>query len=207
MNKLAIAMVVTGCWSDAQPAKPAPTGATTTTTSPSAPAYGGAAYGGAASVSDAAQPGPFASLTGTGDLSTGFDDTAADGGLVGRGSAGDGSGLARPSRAAAPLVSFGQFTVTTGLDQVIIRRYTKRAAAKIQYCYEKALLSTPGLAGTMVVQFRIEPTGKVGAATGSGLAGVDACVVDTIKQIEFPKPQGGTNVEVRAPFSFRPAAS
>jgi hypothetical protein len=193
--------------------------------------------------------GAFASLTGTGDISSGFDDTNIYGGLlgnddtmtggfgygrsgfgpggggtgwgtigtgrygtIGRGS-GTGSGYGvggrggmRGRSAAVPTVSIGQPNAQGDLDKAIIRRYIKRNIQKIQYCYEKALLAKPKLAGTVQTQFFIKPDGTVANATASGVdPDVSNCLASVIKMIEFPKPKGGGGVQVNYPFTFRPA--
>ncbi len=196
------------------------------------------------------QGGTFASITGTGDISSGFDDMDIQGGLLGNeagemaggfgfgrsgfgpggggtgwgtigtgrfGTIGHGSGTGsgygigsgrggmrgRPS--AVPSVRIGQPQSGGGLDKAIIRRYIKRNIQKITYCYEKQLLASPGLEGTVNTQFFISPNGTVTTANASGVNGeVASCVASVIKGIEFPKPKGGGGVQVNYPFNFRP---
>jgi pSer/pThr/pTyr-binding forkhead associated (FHA) protein len=196
------------------------------------------------------QGGAFASLTGTGDISSGFDDTDIYGGLLGNeagemqggfgygrsgfgpggggtgwgtigtgryGTIGHGSGTGsgygvgggrggmRGRQASVPQVRIGQPSAVGDLDKAIIRRYIKRNIDKITYCYEKELLATPGLTGTVTTQFFISPNGTVSAANASGVNGaVASCVASVIKAIEFPKPKGGGGVQVNYPFNFRP---
>jgi pSer/pThr/pTyr-binding forkhead associated (FHA) protein len=195
------------------------------------------------------QGGAFSSLTGTGDISSGFDDTNIYGGLLGKeagemqggfgfgrsgfgpggggtgwgtigtgryGTIGHGSGTGdgygvgggrggiRGRTAAVPTVSIGQPNAQGDLDKAIIRRYIKRNQQKIQYCYEKELLAKPALSGTVMTSFLITPNGNVSQATGSGVdPEVASCVASVIKNIEFPKPKGGGNVQVNYPFIFR----
>ena len=170
------------------------------------------------------QGGAFASITGTGDISSGFDDKNIYGGLtaeggwgtIGTGSVGSGGGTGsgygvgrggmRGRSAAVPTMSIGQPEVKGDLDKAIIRRYVKRNINKLQYCYEKELLKQPKLAGTSTVEFVIGVDGIVSSSTASGLdANVDACIADVIKGIEFPKPKGGGAVSVRYPLTVRPA--
>ncbi len=196
------------------------------------------------------QGGAFASLTGTGDISSGFDDSDIYGGLLGNeagemqggfgygrsgfgpggggtgwgtigtgryGTIGHGSGTGsgygvgggnggmRSRKASVPQVRIGQPSAVGDLDKAIIRRYIKRNIQKITYCYEKQLLATPGLTGTVATQFFISPNGTVTAANASGVNGeVASCVASVIKAIEFPKPKGGGGVQVNYPFTFRP---
>ncbi len=195
------------------------------------------------------QGGAFASLTGTGDISSGFDDSNIYGGLLGNEAgemnggfgfgrsgfgpggggtgwgtigtgrygtighgAGTGSGYGvgggrggmRGRTAAVPTVSIGQPSAQGDLDKAIIRRYIKRNQQKIQYCYEKELLAKPNLSGTVMTNFLITPNGNVSVSNGTGVdPNVASCVAGVIKNIEFPKPKGGGNVQVNYPFIFR----
>jgi hypothetical protein len=65
----------------------------------------------------------------------------------------------------------------------------------------------PDLSGTITTQFTINGNGAVISvkATGMGNAGVESCVADAIRSIQFPKPTGGGFVNVTYPFSFRSA--
>ena len=104
-----------------------------------------------------------------------------------------------------PTVSIGQPNVAGDLDKAIIRRYIKRNIQKIQYCYEKQLLASPGLQGTVLATFSITPTGSVRDAKGTGVhPSVSSCVASVIDRIEFPKPKDGGLVRVNYPFTFRP---
>jgi outer membrane biosynthesis protein TonB len=101
-------------------------------------------------------------------------------------------------------VSIGQPNAQGDLDKAIIRRYIKRNQQKIQYCYEKELLAKPIISGTVMTNFLITPNGNVSSSTGSGVdPEVANCVANVIKNIEFPKPKGGGNVQVNYPFIFR----
>lgn len=99
----------------------------------------------------------------------------------------------------------GQATGEGPLDKAIIRRYIKRNLQKIQSCYDKELLASPGLAGTVTVTFEIGVDGGVASSIGTGLANVDACVAGVIKGIEFPKPAAVTKVNY--PFEFSPSGA
>ena len=196
------------------------------------------------------QGGSFASQTGTGDISSGFDDLDIQGGLVGGepgemaggfgfgrsgfgpggggtgwgtigtgryGTIGHGSGTGsgygvgsgrggmRGRQAAVPSVRIGSPSSVGDLDKAIIRRYIKRNIQKISYCYEKQLLASPTLEGTVATRFFIGTQGVVMDSQASGVNGeVSGCVAAVIKAIEFPKPKGGGGVQVNYPFTFRP---
>ncbi|MFT3696691.1 MAG: AgmX/PglI C-terminal domain-containing protein [Kofleriaceae bacterium] len=167
--------------------------------------------------------GAFASLTGTGEISSGFEDENIYGsGLLGNDTTKDGDGWSKIGtgkgksegvgtgkgkgglmRHDNPTTSIGQPTVTGGLDKAIIRRYVKRNIQKILSCYETELDKRPKLAGQITAEFRIGVDGLVSASKASGFdKTVATCVAGVIKTIEFPKPQGGA-VEVKYPFTFK----
>ena len=104
-----------------------------------------------------------------------------------------------------PLVRLGQPNAQGDLDKAIIRRYIKRNVQKITYCYEKELLASPALSGTVSTQFFITPNGVVASSSANGVSPkVAECVAGVIKAIEFPKPKGGGGVQVNYPFTMTP---
>jgi hypothetical protein len=130
------------------------------------------------------------------------------GGVLGHG-AGTGQGGGNPcggmrGRGHVPVVLLESATVTGPLDRAIIRRYIKRNLNRIQSCFEHALQSHPGLAGTVTAMFEIGTDGRVASSSATGLADVDTCIAGVIKAIEFPKPAATTTVTF--PFVFRPAS-
>ena len=93
-----------------------------------------------------------------------------------------------------------------GVDAALIRRYVQRAISKIGYCYEKALLASPTLGGTVKTQFTVNPNGTVIGSSASGVAPeVSGCVADVIKGIQFPKI--GAVASIKYPFTFRRSGS
>ncbi|MBA3503830.1 MAG: AgmX/PglI C-terminal domain-containing protein [Deltaproteobacteria bacterium] len=108
--------------------------------------------------------------------------------------------------AGPPKVTLNMPTESGGLDKAIIKRYMKRQTAKISYCYESELLVNPNLSGVVNVQFLITAQGSVSVANGAGMSPkVANCVAGIVKNIEFPKPANGGNVQVNYPFTFRAA--
>jgi hypothetical protein len=113
----------------------------------------------------------------------------------------------RPRRAAtfaipAPDVEGG------GLHKDIVRRYVRRKQAQLTYCYEKELLASPKLGGTVRATFTITDRGTVAgtAISGLGNATVEACIASTLASIEFPRPRGGP-VRVTYTFELQPPPS
>jgi hypothetical protein len=151
--------------------------------------------------------GPGGGGTGWGTIGTGRYGTIGHGSGTGSGyGVGGGRGGMRGRTSSVPTVSIGQPVANGDLDKAIIRRYIKRNIQKITYCYEKALLAKPKLAGTVQTQFTISPNGTVVTATGAGVdPDVASCVAGVIQGIQFPQPKGGGGVQVNYPFTFRPA--
>ncbi|MEZ4268956.1 MAG: AgmX/PglI C-terminal domain-containing protein [Myxococcota bacterium] len=75
-------------------------------------------------------------------------------------------------------------------------------------CYEKELMSSPGLSGKITFQWTITPDGKVSGASQQtstmSNTEVSTCVLGIIRGMKFPKPTGGS-VQVVYPFIFRSA--
>jgi hypothetical protein len=111
--------------------------------------------------------------------------------------------------ATAPTTKFCQTTecvVGGDADPAIIRRYIKRSASKISYCYEKALLASPGLSGTVATRFTVMPDGHVTQSTASGVSEeVSSCMAAVISNIHFPAFKAA--FEVKYPFHVHPAGA
>ncbi len=109
----------------------------------------------------------------------------------------------------APDVLVGTASVRGSLDKEIIRRTVRRHLNEVRFCYEKALAAHPSIAGRVVVQFTIAPTGRVLVAllqrTTLGVASVESCMVEAVGRWEFPQPAGGGLVSVSYPFQLAPA--
>jgi hypothetical protein len=119
------------------------------------------------------------------------------------------NGRPRKHVAQIPTTKFGKpsgCSGDAGCDPSIIRKYIKRYASKIAFCYEKQLLATPGLAGTVDTLFTVMPNGTVMGAKASGVhENVSQCVAEVISNIEFPKFE--SPFQVKYPFHMRPAGS
>lgn len=84
-----------------------------------------------------------------------------------------------------------------------IKQRLESNAMKLRYCYEKALLKNPVLAGTVELRFTIEKAGAVADAGATGVDGeVSRCVAQVIGGIEFPRRAAAT--EVTGKLTFRP---
>jgi Ca-activated chloride channel homolog len=94
------------------------------------------------------------------------------------------------------------------LHKDIVRRYVRRKQAMLTYCYEKELITSPDLGGTVRATFTISEGGTVSgtAVSGLGNAAVEACIASTLASIEFPRPRGGP-ARVTYTFELQPPPS
>ncbi|MBI4957300.1 MAG: AgmX/PglI C-terminal domain-containing protein [Myxococcales bacterium] len=146
--------------------------------------------------------------TGTGTIGLGSLGTLGHGTGTGTGpgygtSAARLQGSTRPSSAVRP----GAATAVGSMDPAIAQRIVRRHTAKMRYCYERALLTSPNLEARLVAAFTIGADGAVKAASadGSGPAELKACIRGVLAGMTFPQPTGGGIVTVRYPFTFTSA--
>jgi metallo-beta-lactamase class B len=96
--------------------------------------------------------------------------------------------------------------VRGSLDKEVIRRVIRNHLADIRSCYERELSKDRYLVGRISVQFTVASTGDVIASSLQSStmdnASVEDCVVRTVRQWKFPKPQGGGVVIISYPFNF-----
>jgi hypothetical protein len=96
----------------------------------------------------------------------------------------------------------GQGVLSKEEIQAVIQKHI----GEIQYCYEKQLRSTPGLAGKVVLEWTIGTDGrvKVVKSSNSSLKSAEAinCMSTKVKTWVFPTPRGAGSVIVTYPFIF-----
>ncbi|MDB4980545.1 MAG: putative abductin-like protein, partial [Myxococcales bacterium] len=110
-----------------------------------------------------------------------------------------------------PSISSSGAAVRGGLDKEIVRRVVRQHLNEVRFCYSEALARNPTLAGRVVVQFTIAPTGRVIAAalqtSSLGAPAVEQCIVKATQRWEYPRPSGGGLVVVSYPFQLMAAGS
>jgi hypothetical protein len=99
----------------------------------------------------------------------------------------------------------------SGLPESVISAEVARSASRVKACHEIRLASAPRLAGLISVAFVIGPEGNVVqsevAEDTTGHPTLASCVVDVVKAMKFPKPEGGGNVNVTFPWFFHVAGN
>lgn len=95
------------------------------------------------------------------------------------------------------------------INESELNKTLRRHMHRFQYCYEKALLAKPSLAGQVTVGWTIDGSGRAQGAkvVASQLndAGLHSCLTGIIAGITFPTAQGGA-VGVKYPFNFQSTA-
>lgn len=106
-----------------------------------------------------------------------------------------------------PVVDAPRPVVDGGIDSAIIRRHIKSKLARIEHCYERELMQSPELDGTVTSEFLIDGRGAVihASARGMGNSRLESCVADIIESIQFPRSADQSSVKVTYPFHFRRA--
>jgi hypothetical protein len=112
------------------------------------------------------------------------------------------------SRDKVPVLTPDEPVVGT-TDKDVIRRVVRSHINEIRDCYTLGLAKDPTLAGRIMIDFTIGPTGAVVNANASDVSGladpaVPTCIVDAILTWTFPKPHGGGSVNVSYPFNLVP---
>jgi len=92
-----------------------------------------------------------------------------------------------------------------GLSRDEVKRVIDAHMDEVVYCYEKTLLSSPGLSGKAVFEWKVLLSGRVGEVNikSSSLRSnqIHSCIKSAIKTWQFPQPTG-TAVFVSFPFIF-----
>jgi outer membrane biosynthesis protein TonB len=130
-------------------------------------------------------------------------------GVIGHdGGPGVGTGARMRSDAGVPLRLLSPSATKNGrLPPEIIQRIVRHHYGAFRTCYEKSLVTSPSLAGRVVVSFTIRTDGTVANAKDAGSRiiqkDVVSCVVDAFAKLVYPQPEGG-EVKVVYPIVFAP---
>jgi outer membrane biosynthesis protein TonB len=93
-----------------------------------------------------------------------------------------------------------------GEERRAIADVVRGNSGPIRDCYEKRLQQISTLQGKLITRFDIGPGGKVIGASAEGIGDREliACVLGTVRRLEFPKPRSGGKLRVAYPFRFEP---
>ena len=141
------------------------------------------------------------------------DEEVGSGGIGfgpgGQGNAGKSGGFAPKTH--TPVAEFaGVPTVTGPLAPSLIEYVVKRHLNAIRYCYQRELLKSADLQGTLTVRFTIQSDGKVTSSQTQDSTlnneAVDSCVATRFTRMQFPYPDNGETVTVLFPLKFNSKA-
>ena len=90
-----------------------------------------------------------------------------------------------------------------------IERIINRHQGRITGCYETALNQDPTLGGQITFEWTVNADGSVNNAreqtSTMGSPGVSNCILDIIRTMDFPEPDGDSSVQIAYPFAFQSA--
>lgn len=148
-------------------------------------------------------PAPGGGTVGSGNYNT----IGGPGGSGPFGPGGRGPGLDPRGRQrfSGPTVSIKNPQTKGAIDKSIIRSYIQRQHERIRHCYERTLLTTPDVTGTVTTSFVISPEGRVirASATGIGNGSLESCITEVVRNISFPRTDAGELTQVTYPFELR----
>lgn len=97
-----------------------------------------------------------------------------------------------------------------GLDKLVVENALAKRRAAMRYCYEQALVRTPGLGELRAsLRFRVDEQGRAEDLRIAGLPAdqqeLGACLRTAAESAVFPPTSPGTEVRVRYPVRLQPA--
>lgn len=109
-----------------------------------------------------------------------------------------------PAAPRIPKVRQAKSTVTGAMSTSIIRRIVRAHINEVRYCYNEGLAHDPDLEGRVVVQFKIDPEGKVAESEVASSTvpndAVGTCIAGAVERWKFPRPGDGDTAVVTYPF-------
>jgi len=119
---------------------------------------------------------------------------------------GAGHGLGMSSRRVSN-VQFGPLQVVGDLPPAVIERIMRQRVGVMQVCYQRGLARDLGLSGRINARFVIGKDGEVLSVVNGGTDLADpevvACVLASLRSLQFPTPEATSFVTVAFPVFFR----
>ncbi|HKQ69168.1 MAG TPA: AgmX/PglI C-terminal domain-containing protein [Polyangiaceae bacterium] len=161
------------------------------------------ACGGAQAPASATAPSP-------GDMSTATDMSPASPGSLATPAASATQPVAAPPVAA--LASASAKSENGGPDRKMedIRAVVAGNREAFRACYDRALKAHPGIKGTFVLSFVVNPDGSIKSAEADQrkseihAADLETCAASVVKALKFPPSRKGLESQVSYPFDFNP---
>ncbi|MBR58768.1 MAG: hypothetical protein CMH54_12205, partial [Myxococcales bacterium] len=113
----------------------------------------------------------------------------------------------KKKRRKKTLVKAGSLKIRGGYDRALIKQYIRRQLRQLKWCHQKAIQRNKNVGGTIVVEFYIEVTGRVGYAkikrSTAKDSQLEACVAEKMGRWRFPPAKDGSTAVVTYPFIFK----
>ena len=138
---------------------------------------------------------------------------AGGGGYGTKGKGGGQAGYGKLSMAGSagnmPIPLGREAIIDGGLDRDVIDGVIQRNMGQIRFCYEQGLQLDASLSGRVGVKFVIGANGQIKVAdvenTTLNSKQIEDCILLRLRSWKFPLPDGGVDVKVSYPFSFKRA--
>lgn len=138
---------------------------------------------------------------------------AGGGGYGTKGKGGGQAGYGKLSMAGSagnmPIPLGREAIIDGGLDRDVIDGVIQRNMGQIRFCYEQGLQLDASLSGRVGVKFVIGSNGQIKVAdvenTTLNSKQIEDCILLRLRSWKFPLPDGGVDVKVSYPFSFKRA--
>jgi hypothetical protein len=112
-----------------------------------------------------------------------------------------------PPASGHPTVIPGTPRVHGNIESEVIQRVMRRYRSQLRDCYETILAEGDGFSGRLVIAATISSTGEVleGRVTSADFErpGMEECVLERLREWDFPEPRGGGIVRFQYPFLFQ----
>jgi hypothetical protein len=113
--------------------------------------------------------------------------------------------------ARTPSVVLGEAEIRGHLSREAIQRVIRENSRPVRTCYEDRLRRDTTLTARVTIQFRLISTGQVESASmikaSSGTTkDLIECILDVVREVNFPSWEGGGTVRAVYPFSFQPSS-
>ncbi len=99
-----------------------------------------------------------------------------------------------------------ELTISGDWNKKKVMKALLRSRPKLKLCYEDQLATNPKLGGKVVVEIKLDEKGQVQSVaiivSGLGSVQADACILEQLKKVRFPKPGSAKPATIRASFSF-----
>ncbi len=96
--------------------------------------------------------------------------------------------------------------MTKGLSKRVVQKLLEQKMAPIKACYKQASKKASHFKGRIVFTLVIGPAGRVSTTrmmTGeSKNKALEQCIIQTLRNLAFPAPEGGKKVTIHVTFNF-----